>query len=158
MHKKSPPPFNELVLPGQLQPQLPTANMAFGILEDHHMELVPGTGKLYTASRKIAKLTQIAACMNDQSDVPREYEQVPRELLKHATGRLSHVILVPQPSDSPNDPLNVGTKLFLEIKALSWRIVVNLEERCHPSNRWPLRRSRWSLRPHALPRLCPNRP
>ncbi|KAG9234149.1 major facilitator superfamily domain-containing protein [Amylocarpus encephaloides] len=63
--------------------------MAFGILEDRHMELVPGT-----------------ACMNDQSDVPREYEQVPRSHLKHGTGRLSHVILVPQPSDSPNDPLN----------------------------------------------------
>lgn len=44
--------------------------------------------------------------MNDQVDVPREYEQVPRELLKHATGRLSHVVLVPQPTDSPNDPLN----------------------------------------------------
>ncbi|KAG0646929.1 putative MFS-type transporter [Hyphodiscus hymeniophilus] len=63
--------------------------MAFGILEDHNMELVPGT-----------------ACMSDQSDIPREYESVPRELLKHGTGRLSHVILVPQPSDSPNDPLN----------------------------------------------------
>jgi hypothetical protein len=46
--------------------------------------------------------------MNDQSDVPREYEEIPRELLKHGTGRYSHVILVPQPSDSPNDPLNVG--------------------------------------------------
>ncbi|KAL5326993.1 hypothetical protein ACEPPN_004682 [Leptodophora sp. 'Broadleaf-Isolate-01'] len=63
--------------------------MAFGMLEDKHMELVPGT-----------------ACMNDQSDVPREYEKVPREQLKHGTGRYSHVILVPQPSDSPNDPLN----------------------------------------------------
>jgi MFS family permease len=47
--------------------------------------------------------------MNDQSDVPREYERIPRELLKHATGRYSHVILVPQPSDSPNDPLNWPT-------------------------------------------------
>jgi hypothetical protein len=50
---------------------------------------------------------EATACMNDQSDVPREYEQVPRELLKHGTGRLSHVILVPQPTDSQNDPLNV---------------------------------------------------
>ena len=132
--------------------------MAFGILEDHHMELVPGTGKLYIVSRKMAQLTQIAACMNDQSDVPREYEQVPRELLKHATGRLSHVILVPQTSDSPNDPLNVGKKLLLEVKALNWRVVVNLEERCYSPHRRPLRRSRRSLRPHALPRLRTNRP
>ena len=28
------------------------------------------------------------------------------ERLKHGTGRFSHVVLVPQPSDSPNDPLN----------------------------------------------------
>ncbi|GAB7355123.1 hypothetical protein MBLNU459_g5699t2 [Dothideomycetes sp. NU459] len=45
--------------------------MPFGILEDKHMELVPGTDRL-----------------------------------KHGTGRYSHIILVPQPSDSPNDPLN----------------------------------------------------
>ncbi|CAG8949735.1 hypothetical protein HYFRA_00004054 [Hymenoscyphus fraxineus] len=63
--------------------------MAFGILDDNKMELVPGT-----------------AFMNDQSDVPSELEQIPRNYLKHGTGRLSHVILVPQPTDSPNDPLN----------------------------------------------------
>ncbi|RDL40568.1 MFS general substrate transporter [Venustampulla echinocandica] len=66
--------------------------MTWGILEDNHMDLVPGT-----------------ACMNDQSDVPHEYDQVPRAVLKHGTGRLAHVILVPQPTDSPNDPLNWST-------------------------------------------------
>lgn len=50
----------------------------------------------------------MTAPMNDQSDIPREYEEVPHELLKHGSGRFSHVILVPQPSDSPNDPLNVS--------------------------------------------------
>jgi len=68
---------------------LPNVKMPFGILEDHKMDRVPGT-----------------AYMEDVSDVPREYSAIPRELLKHATGRLSHVILVPQPSDDPNDPLN----------------------------------------------------
>lgn len=63
--------------------------MAFGILEDHRSEHVPGT-----------------AYMNDQDDLPRELGDIPRERLKHGTGRYSHVILVPQPSDSPNDPLN----------------------------------------------------
>ncbi|KAF4630575.1 hypothetical protein G7Y89_g7564 [Cudoniella acicularis] len=47
--------------------------MAWGILEDTKMELVPGT-----------------AAMNDQSDIPREYDQVPHQYLKHGTGRLSH--------------------------------------------------------------------
>lgn len=48
----------------------------------------------------------------DQADVPREYEEVPREFLKHGRGKYSNVILVPQPSDSPNDPLNVSHVLL----------------------------------------------
>lgn len=53
------------------------------------MEVVPGT-----------------ALMNDQSDLPPELQDVPAERLKHGTGKFSHILLVPQPSDSPNDPLN----------------------------------------------------
>ena len=45
--------------------------------------------------------------MSDQIDIPEEYRDIPRELLKHGKGRFKDVILVPQPSDSPNDPLNV---------------------------------------------------
>ncbi|MCJ1311155.1 hypothetical protein MMC25_004825 [Agyrium rufum] len=63
--------------------------MAFGILEDRYSEHVPGT-----------------AIMNDQNDIPPEYRNIPRDQLKHGTGRYSHIILVPQPSDDPNDPLN----------------------------------------------------
>lgn len=46
--------------------------------------------------------------MNDQDDLPPEFTDLPRERLKHGTGRYRNVILVPQPSDSPNDPLNVS--------------------------------------------------
>lgn len=46
--------------------------------------------------------------MNDQDDLPPEFADIPRDQLKHGTGRYRHVILVPQPSDSPNDPLNVS--------------------------------------------------
>lgn len=63
--------------------------MAFGILEDRHSEHVPGT-----------------AYINDQDDLPQELGDIPKEALKHGTGKYSHLILVPQPSDSPNDPLN----------------------------------------------------
>ncbi|KAL2017411.1 hypothetical protein VTK56DRAFT_2213 [Thermocarpiscus australiensis] len=63
--------------------------MPFGILDCKKMEVVPGT-----------------AFMSDQDDLPPEYADVPRERLKHGTGRYKDVILVPQPSDSPNDPLN----------------------------------------------------
>jgi hypothetical protein len=44
----------------------------------------------------------------DQTDIPREYDEIPRETLKHGKGKYANVILVPQPSDSPNDPLNVS--------------------------------------------------
>ncbi|KAI1332544.1 major facilitator superfamily domain-containing protein [Xylariaceae sp. FL0255] len=66
--------------------------MAWGILEDTHMAHVPGT-----------------VILADQTDVPSEYRAIPRELLKHGRGRRSDIILAPQPSDSPNDPLNWPT-------------------------------------------------
>ncbi|KAF2276286.1 MFS general substrate transporter [Westerdykella ornata] len=44
--------------------------------------------------------------MHDQSDLPPDLHGLPTEQLKHGTGRHSHIILVPQPSDDPNDPLN----------------------------------------------------
>jgi len=46
--------------------------------------------------------------MTDQDDLPPEFGDIPRDQLKHGTGRFSEVILVPQPSDNPNDPLNVS--------------------------------------------------
>ncbi|KAF7186414.1 putative MFS-type transporter [Pseudocercospora fuligena] len=66
--------------------------MPFGILECNRMEIVPGT-----------------AILRDQNDIPDELAAVPADALKHGTGRFSHVVLVPQPSDSPNDPLNWPT-------------------------------------------------
>ncbi|KAF2084862.1 putative cycloheximide resistance protein [Saccharata proteae CBS 121410] len=63
--------------------------MPFGILECDRLDVVPGT-----------------ACMNDQADLPGELHDIPTSRLKHGTGKHSHIILVPQPSDSPNDPLN----------------------------------------------------
>lgn len=45
--------------------------------------------------------------MSDQDDLPPEYADIPRDQLKHGKGRFAGVILVPQPSDDPNDPLNV---------------------------------------------------
>ncbi len=46
--------------------------------------------------------------MTDQDDLPPEFADIPRDQLKHGTGRYKDVILVPQPSDDPNDPLNVS--------------------------------------------------
>ncbi|KAI3395990.1 hypothetical protein diail_560 [Diaporthe ilicicola] len=83
--------------------------MPFGILECRKMELVPGT-----------------AFMSDQDDLPPEYSNIPRELLKHGKGRYKDVILVPQPSDSPNDPLNWPQwkkELILLIVGLSAAVV-----------------------------------
>ena len=57
-----------------------------GILEDNKLEHVPGT-----------------AVMGDAS---QEYGGVDVSRLKHGRGRNSHIVLVPQPSNDPNDPLN----------------------------------------------------
>ncbi|PSR77053.1 major facilitator superfamily domain-containing protein [Coniella lustricola] len=63
--------------------------MPFGILDCKRMEVVPGT-----------------AFMSDQDELPPEYSDIAKEQLKHGKGRYRDVILVPQPSDNPNDPLN----------------------------------------------------
>ena len=52
---------------------------------------------------------RMQALLRDQADLPEQLSGVPAERLKHGTGRFSHVVLVPQPSDSPNDPLNWPT-------------------------------------------------
>ncbi|EJT99824.1 MFS general substrate transporter [Dacryopinax primogenitus] len=65
--------------------------MPFGILEDRHLEHVPGTSLII----ELDPLKEVGAEVGD-TGVP----------LKRGTGRNSHVILIPQPSDDPNDPLN----------------------------------------------------
>ncbi|KAM5538328.1 hypothetical protein V8D89_007930 [Ganoderma adspersum] len=60
--------------------------MAFGILDDHKLDNVPGTGLLSAKGSHLA------------TEEARE--------LKRGTGKYSHVVLIPQPSDDPRDPLN----------------------------------------------------
>lgn len=61
--------------------------MALGILEDHKLEHVPGTAPLSELGREVYVDSGV-----DSS------------ILKHdPTGQ---IVLVPQPSDSPNDPYN----------------------------------------------------
>ncbi|KAJ2984732.1 hypothetical protein NUW58_g5905 [Xylaria curta] len=83
--------------------------MVWGILEDKHMDHVPGT-----------------VLLADADDIPAEYRTIPREHLKRGHGRNSHIILAPQPSDSPNDPLNWPTwrkDVILVIVGLSAAVV-----------------------------------
>jgi len=61
--------------------------MAWGILEPSERVPVPGTALLDDLHKK-------------------DHLKVNHDLLKKATGRNSHVVLVPQPSDDPRDPLN----------------------------------------------------
>lgn len=44
----------------------------------------------------------------DRSDLPSEYSHIPHDQLRHGTGHFSNVVLSPQPTNSPNDPLNVS--------------------------------------------------
>lgn len=64
--------------------------MAFGILEDKYLDKVPGTGLLSDLGTKHGNQVAINEATN----------------LKRGTGRNAHVVLMPQPSDDPRDPLN----------------------------------------------------
>jgi MFS family permease len=63
--------------------------MPFGILEDHTLEHVPGTVLLETLNHVV-----------NTTDTTGPHE------LKRGTGRHSHIVLVPQPSEDLDDPLN----------------------------------------------------
>ena len=65
--------------------------MGLGVLDDRKLEHVPGTAPL------------IDIIDAEQQGYSRRLDTA---LLKHAKGRNSDVLLVPQPSRSPNDPLN----------------------------------------------------
>ncbi|KAF2102208.1 serine/threonine kinase 16 [Rhizodiscina lignyota] len=64
--------------------------MGLGVLDDHHLEHVPGT-----------------ALLADVFEAQRhQYHGHDTSDLKHGTGRNKDIVLVPQPSESPRDPLN----------------------------------------------------
>ena len=62
--------------------------MGLGVLDDRHLEHVPGT----------ALLTDVI-----DADQHHHRGRLDTSLLKHAKGRNSDVLLVPQPSSSPNE-------------------------------------------------------
>lgn len=49
--------------------------------------------------------------MSNGPDLPEEYRDIPHDFFRYGTGKYSDIILLPQPSDSPNDPLNVSSFL-----------------------------------------------
>jgi len=59
--------------------------MGLGVLEDHKLTHVPGTVLL---------------------DEQAGHTEAQTGNLKHGTGKDAHIILAPQPSEDPNDPLN----------------------------------------------------
>jgi hypothetical protein len=62
--------------------------MGLGVLEPKSAQKVPGTVHLERDTDVLRDLTSN---------------------LKHGSGRDENVVLVPQPSDSPNDPLSMST-------------------------------------------------
>lgn len=69
--------------------------MGFGIYEPDPSRHVPGTSTLYSKSGP-----------GTQGDVPARTSH-----LKHGSGKDRDLLLVPQPSNSPNDPLVLFTAL-----------------------------------------------
>ena len=79
--------------------------MGLGILDDRHLEHVPGTALL--ADMLEARQHHYQG-MRDQCSARAKLIPLGRDTtgLKHATGRNKDIVLVPQPSESPRDPLN----------------------------------------------------
>lgn len=75
--------------------------MAFGILEDNKLSHVPGTSLL---EDQVQDNNGVSAPTNSTAH------------LKHASGKNSDIILIPQPSDDPNDPLVLPSCIFLVYK------------------------------------------
>ena len=90
--------------------------------------------------------------------MPDELRDVAHERLKHGTGKFSHIVLVPQPSDSPNDPLNVSAMLEdpLRVKKANRAIVAHMEEGCHSLPGGHVCCSGRCLRTHAGTWVCAN--
>jgi hypothetical protein len=63
--------------------------MGFGVLDYTKIDHVPGT-----------------VFLDDRATTDNEVDAAALANLKRGVGRNSHIILVPQPSDDPNDPLN----------------------------------------------------
>lgn len=77
----------------------------FGILEDKKLPHIPGTVIL---NQKVADAENLTAA------------------LKHGSGKDSHIILVPQPSDDPNDPLNwSATRKFIIVLIVGLGTILN---------------------------------
>ena len=68
--------------------------MGLGVLDDSHLDHVPGT----------SLLIDLISTGRQNHGEHGEHDDVGD--LRHAKGRDSDVVLVPQPSSSPNDPLN----------------------------------------------------
>lgn len=88
--------------------------MTFGIKDPLHRGPVPGTGMLSRpgvfhiptiwTQRKWQLIVQTVAFMSSGPDLPEEYRDIPHDFFRYGSGKYSDIILLPQPSDSPNDP------------------------------------------------------
>ncbi|KFY29149.1 hypothetical protein V491_00172 [Pseudogymnoascus sp. VKM F-3775] len=76
-----------------------------GIIDDHHLEQVPGTVILAVDDTEVAE-PGATPSPNSAANI------------KYGTGKASHLVLVPQPSADPNDPLNWSTFKKFNIMAI----------------------------------------
>ena len=82
--------------------------MGLGVLEDKHLEHV--RRPFEHNSNAIIDYPQVpgTALLSDKIDAESHHRHgnLDTSMLRHAKGRDSDIVLVPQPSRSPNDPLN----------------------------------------------------
>jgi hypothetical protein len=88
--------------------------MGLGVLDDNKLPHVPGT-----------------ALLDQEAAHSEGYTQA----LKHASGSNANLILVPQPSEDPNDPLNWAKyRKDLAFTILAMGAMINASVNVSPSN------------------------
>ncbi len=81
--------------------------MTFGILEPKNGQLAPGTG---TADQPIVAMMLITlVTLSQQTSVEAPHDPL---LFGQSHAQDRGIVLVPKPSASPNDPLNVSNPIY----------------------------------------------
>ena len=77
--------------------------MGLGVLEDHKLDHVPGTLSCYIGLHNDANLNTGTSYVNENPELQPQPDQ--RPWLKYDRSGPVPILLIPQPSDDPYDPL-----------------------------------------------------
>lgn len=111
--------------------------MGLGVLEDHKLDHVPGTLSCYIGLHNDANLNTGTSYVNENPDFQPQPDQ--RPWLKYDRSGPVPILLIPQPSDDPYDPL-VCSLHWQNQTSLTRTELAAMAPRPNPRNPLPRRR------------------